>query len=380
VLAVIVVLAAGRAARADPVQDRFAAAANLIAEDRDAEAAAALETLAREAPAHPLAPEALFSAAELHEEQLADPGRALELYQELGRRYPDSRRALAASRRARVLAAQVGADPGGLEAQRRFSEIRQGFAARSEAQSIRMAEELLREQPAWPGAPAVAMWLAGLDSHAGRYESALRRYASAAETYRAPEARFDALRGAGDMALHLGRFSDAERYYGMMDAGGDPARRIAIDEALAGVNQVRGRSRWFSLSALLTGAGFLALALSLLRGARGPRAALRALWPPPTEILYLLPVAVLLCAVSYTDYQGLGPAVTIVSTGGVVAAWLSGAGLVVRRAAGGGRATGAAIAHAAVAGIIVLALLYAAVYTTNLIDPVAETLRYGPES
>ncbi|HWM85678.1 MAG TPA: hypothetical protein VNO33_07565, partial [Kofleriaceae bacterium] len=69
-------------AHADPIEERFAAAANLIAEDREAEAAAALEKLAREAPEHAMAPEALFRAADLFEDRLADPARALALYEE----------------------------------------------------------------------------------------------------------------------------------------------------------------------------------------------------------------------------------------------------------------------------------------------------------
>jgi hypothetical protein len=375
-LAALCVLAVSRAASADPVQDRFAAAANLIAADREAEAAAAFEELAREAPDHALAPEALFSAAELREERLADPARALALYQELARRYPDSRRALAASRRIETLSAQVGG-VGGLDAQRRFLEIRQGFAEQPEQRSILMAEELLREYPNWPGAPAVAMWLASLDARAGRYETALRRYLDAAERYTEPEAQFDARRGAGDMALHLGRFDEAARYYRSMDPRGDPGRKIAIAEALAAVTQARGRSRWFWTGAGLAAAGFGLLLFSLVAAARGARATLRALWPPPVEVLYLAPVGVLLSAVSYTDYQGLGPAVTIVLTGGVVAAWISGAGLALRRGSRGRVAF--AIGHALAAGIIVLALLYVAVYLTNLIDPVADTLRYGPE-
>lgn len=362
---------------ADPVQDRFAAAANLIAADREAEAAKQLEALAREVPQHSLAPEALFSAAELYEDRLADPARALALYKELGRLYPDSRRALAASRRAEVLAAQVGTAPGGVEAQRRFMTIRQGATRRSERESILLAEQLLRDEPDWAGAPAVAMWLASLDARAGRYESAMRRYLKAAEQFSEPEARFDALRGAGDMALHLARYDEAERYYRMMDSRGDPGRSIAISEALAAVTEARGRSTWFWTSAAIAAAGLLVLLVSLLRAARGPGAALRAMWPPPTEVLFLIPAAGLLSAVSYTDFQGLGPACTIVSAGGVVAAWISGAGLALRR--GGPYRAAFAVAHAAAAGIAVLALLYVAVYTTDLIDPVADTLRYGPE-
>jgi tetratricopeptide (TPR) repeat protein len=373
-------LVAGPAEAApDPIEERFTAASNLIADDRAAEAAAKLEALAREAPDHPLAPEALFSAAELCEERLADPARALALYQEIGRTYPDSRRALAASRRAAALSSQVGTGQEGLDAQRRFLEIRQGFAERPEAESFAMAEALLRDAPNWPGAPAVALWLAGIEARTGRYESALRRYTEAAARYREPEARFDALRGAGDVALHLGRYDEAARHYRAMDARGEPGRAAAIAEALEAVEKARGRSFWLWICAFAAAAGFLALGGSLALAARGPRAALRAMWPPPPEVIYLAPVGAVLSAVSFADYQGLGPAVTIVSIGGLAATWLSGAGLALRRALRGRSPVAVILAHAVIAAIAVLAIVYVAVQVNNLLDPVLDTFRYGPE-
>jgi len=370
---------AAPAARADPVADRFAAAANLIGADREAEAATQLEALAREAPDHELAPEALFSAAELYEDRLADPGRALALYRELGQRYPDSRRALAASRRAAALQVQTGGGAGALEAQRRFLVIRQGFAGRPEEESFALADALVREHPAWAGAPAVALWLAGIDAREGRYEAALRRYLDAAGRYRAPEARFDALRGAGDVALRLGRYDEAAQHYRALDAGGDPGRQAAVDESLAAVASARGRSRWYDASAALAGAGFLALIFLLVVTARSARGAVHALWPPPAEVLYLAPVGALLTAASYAAYQGLGPAVATVSAAGVAAAWLSGAGLALRRRGDRRMALMVAV-HALAAALAVAGVVYIAMYRNELIDPVLDTLRYGPES
>jgi len=377
VVAALIAAISRPAAAADSLEERFAAAANLLAEERFAAAAAEFEALARAAPDHALAPEALFAAGEIYEEKLADPARALALYGELGRRYPDNRRTLAASRRASALVEQTGSSAEGLAAQQRFLAIRQGYAARSEAESFAMAEALVRDHPDWPGAPAVALWLAGLDARAGRYEAALRRYLAAAERYAAPEARFDALRGAGDMALALHRFDEAERHYRALDPRGDPGRAAAIADALTGIREARGRWHWLWLSLIASTAGFLALIVSLAAGR--PRASLRALWPPPSEVLYLAPVAVVLSAVAYTDYPGLGPAVTAVSAGGVAATWLSGAGLTRWRRLGARPRRALAIGHALAAGLAILGLVYAALYAADLLDAVVDTLRHGPE-
>jgi hypothetical protein len=365
--------------RADPVSDRFTAAVNRIGEGREAEAAAELAALARDEPDHELAPEALFSAAELYEDRLADPARALALYRELGERYPDSRRSLAASRRAAALSAQTAGGADAVEAQRRFLVIRQGFAGRPEAESFAMADALVREHPGWAGAPAVALWVAAIEARQGRYAIALRRYLDAAERYPVPEVRFDALRGAGDMALRLGRYDEAARHYRALDPGDDPGRRAAIDEALGQVVSARGRSRWFALSASAVGAGFLALVISLVVAARSPRVALRSLWPPPTEVLYLVPVALILGALSWADFQGLGPAVTAISTAGTASAWISGAALGLRRRRGSRMGVAVAV-HALAAALAVIGMVYAAMYENELIDPILDTIRFGPES
>jgi len=360
---------------ADPIEDRFNAAANQIGEEKYAEAAAALEALAAEAPEHRLAAEALFTAAEVREEHLADPAAALALYRKIQASYPDSRPALAAARRAAAIDKQIGTDQEGLEAQRRFTQIREGFPDRPEAESIAMTEALLRESPTWVGAPSVALWLAEVDLRAGRLESAVRRYAAVAERYQNSEARFDALLGAGDAALRLGRTGDAERFYRMLDPAGDPSRETLRRDALGQLAQARGRQRLGWLAGILALAGFLVLTGSLLRAARSARRAARALWPPPSEVVYLAPVSVVLSAAAFTGYAGLGPAVTCISIAGLAAAWLSGAGLAAR----GERRAAAVVVHALAAALIVLGVTYLALLRTQLLDAVIETFRYGPE-
>ncbi|HLU65456.1 MAG TPA: tetratricopeptide repeat protein [Kofleriaceae bacterium] len=376
-LLVAAALAAPRPAHADPVEERFAAAGRLLAEGRHQEAAAALEALAREAPDHRLAPEALFSAGEIREDRLAQPARALALYEEIVRAHPSSRPAVAAGRRARRLRAQIGEDGGGAAAQRRFAEIQQGFPDRPESESIAQAEALLREEPSWPGAVRVALWLAEIDLRAGRIESALRRYAEAAERWPDPDARFEAHLGAADAALRLGRLDDAERHARALQPGDDIGRQTVAREMLGEVTTARRRAGWQWVAIGVTAAGLVALIASLLLAARSPGRAARALWPPPPEVLYLAPVAALLAIAGYTDYEGLGPAVTIVGAAGLAVAWLSGAGLALRRTRG--RPVAAAILHILASLATVAAVFYIAVYQTGLLTPVLATLQSGPD-
>lgn len=375
VLGVLGVLAANPPAHADDVQERFDAAASLMAQDRDAEAADALEALAREAPQHALAPEALFTAAQLREESLADPARALKLYQQIVAAYPDSRPALAAGRRAERLETMVGGAGEGAAPAQRFAEIRKHFPDRSEAESIALAEALLAEHPGWAGAPRVALWLAELDLAAGRYRGAHDRYVAAADRFADADVRFDALLGAGDAAIRMGDMALAEEHYRALDAR-DAGRQALIDQALHDLGVARNYARWNIAAVAVAIAGFTMLLLSLLLA--GGRGAARALWPPPPEVLYLAPAAGFLAVVAYTDYQGFGPAITAVAAGGVALAWLSGATLAARRRRGA-RIARAAVLHAVIALAVVPSLVFVALYHTRLLDPVLDTLRYGPE-
>ena len=377
-LAAALLAAPAAAQEPDPVADRFHAASLLVGEDRHEEAAAALEAIAREAPDHRLAPEALFTAGELREDRLAQPARALALYEQIERAYPDSRPAVAAARRAARLRRQVGEDGGGAEPQRRFAEIQQGFASRSEAESIAMGDQLLADYPDWPGGARVALWLAEVELRAGRTHLALRRYAAAAETWSDPDIQFEAHLGAGDAALQLGRLDLAERHYRSLDPRGDVGRQTVTREALAAVATARERAGWSGLAWFLAGAGLVVLLGSLLLAARSARRAARALWPPPPEVLYFAPVGLVLAVTGYTDYQGLGPAVSIVAAGGLVTAWVSGAGLQLRRV-DGRRPVAAVLVHVVASAAVVIGLTYLAIYYTGLLTAVLDTLRDGPD-
>ncbi|HEY8143502.1 MAG TPA: tetratricopeptide repeat protein [Kofleriaceae bacterium] len=378
-LAVVAVLGVAGPAAADPIEDLFNDAANRIAEEKYEEAVRQLEALAGEAPDHRLAPEALFTAAEIREEHLNDPAAALALYRKIEATYPDSRPALASARRAQAIRKQIGEQQEGLAPQRRFTEIREGFPDRPEEQSIAMTEQLLRDFPDWVGAPSVAMWLAEVDLRAGRIDSAMRRYAAAADRYPASDARFDALLGATEAALQIGRTDEAQHFIDMMDTAGDPGRQALRRDALRQLGRVQGRSRLVLVAALVAAGCFLLLAGSLWRATGSPARAARALWPPPVEILYLAPVAVFLAAAAFTGYEGLGPSVTAICAAGMAAAWLSGAGLAVRRATPGPRRVAAVVVHSLAACAIVLAVAYWALLRFELLDPVLDTLRNGPD-
>lgn len=354
----------------------FDRAARAMSEADHARAAEMFVHVAEAHPDHPLAAEALFSAAKLHAERLAQPGRALALYRQLVERHPHSRTALAASRRAADIERQL--DPGGKSdaALARFTEILQGFSARPEAASIAAVEALLAEYPTWSGAPRALLWLAEIHRRAGRTQDALDRYLQAAKDWPASEENAHAWRGAGDMAARQDRFDQALRYYHSMPIT-VPAQLRSRDDALDALARDRWRARIFIACHALVALVFLGLLAALRLAAGSARASLGALARPSTEALFMFPIAALLLAVSFTGHEAIAPAVAIMSGGGLALVWLSGAAL--ERAPSAGRRRLRVLVHTAAVSLAVLALCYIAVHRGHLVNMLLETLRHGPD-
>jgi TolA-binding protein len=285
----------------DPDPDPRAAfdrATELIAAERYRDAVEALVAIADRAPDHRLAPEALFLAGELSEERLADPVRAAALLQRTLDEYPHSRRSLAAERRLGRLRGALGPGGGGAEPLARFVDLRQRFPERAQAESLALAEELLREFPDWSGAPEVALWIGEVLHRAGRHREASRRFLDLLDRWPEHEVAFAARLGAGNAALALGEHAAARAHFVALPAGDDPGLLRARAGAIERADLVRFRARAALLALALAAVAALGLALSLGLAAGSARASLSALRRVPSEVLYMAPVAALLVAAS----------------------------------------------------------------------------------
>ena len=98
---------------------------------------------------------------------------------------------------------------------------------------------------------------------------------------------------------------------------------------------------------------------------------------PPTEVLFLGPVAGVLVVAAFTTHELIAPAVLIVSLGGLALAYVSGMTLDTLRARRRSlRARALLHAVGCVAGVG--ALLYIALMRHQLLDLVLETMEFGP--
>ena len=375
-IAVALALLPASARAGDDVGERLDRATRLMGAGDYVGAAEEFAAIAKDAPGADVAADSLFSAGRLYEEHLADPARAAALYRALSERYPDSRTALAASRRLAILETDLGPDGSGSKALATFIDIQQQFWKRSEAESIAMMERLLADNPTWPGAPRAVLWLANGHQRARRLSEAASYYQQVLDRWPESEHIYRALRGAGDTALLRDRFDEARDYFTRLPSEGRPDQTLNRAEALEDVARMRVRARLFLAAFALLVVIAVGFAASLRHAAGSTSAAVRGLWPPPTEVLFMIPVAAILIGAAYADFYAVGPAVAIVTIGGVCVAWLSGAALAAApQPCGPGRAAGHIIGSLAA----VFALCYIALHRGHLLDLLIETVRFGPD-
>ena len=95
--------------------------------------------------------------------------------------------------------------------------------------------------------------------------------------------------------------------------------------------------------------------------------------------MFLGPVAAVLAAVAFTAHRAIAPAVALISVGGIVVAWLSGATLDLLRVRSRPVRLRAVI-HGATCIVGVAALGYIAMMRGDLLEMLVETVRFGPEN
>ncbi|MBS1123093.1 MAG: hypothetical protein H6Q90_5321 [Deltaproteobacteria bacterium] len=318
--------------------------------------------------------DALFAAARTCEDTLVDPARALALYDRIVRELPGARVWSAARRRASVLRAQLGS--GGQHARdaMALAQLVAGANELAPDELVRRADELANA--AWPGAPDAALWLAEWLRRTGRLDEAQARYAAVTTRWPDTPQAIAALRSGAGCALERHDWDRAEMLATRFPSV-EPADRILRDDLLEAAARGRTRDRWYLIAWLAIAGALAALAGSLVEAAlRGGR--WRPSLRPPIEVLFLAPVGAVLVGVAFTAHPLIAPAVTTIVIGGLVLAWLSGAGLDVLRARGR-VVRGRAILHVVACLIAVGALAYIVLTRGNLLDQVIETARFGPD-
>jgi hypothetical protein len=347
----IVLVLIARAAHADLVGD--------LATDDPGKLDAAVRAV-EQGPADPVA---VYEAARAADERLAQPARALALYERVLRERGDVAVAVKAEKRAMILRAEIG------EAHQAEATAFAKLVAEADRAPDVVARGDALGAAAWPGAPATLVWLAEWLRRHGRFDEAQARYAQVVTRWPDSREAVIARRGAAGAAVDARDWDRAEALARALPVS-DEADRLTRSQLLHAASIGRLRTRLHVAAWIALVLAFVGLAGSLGFAAwRARRFSLR----PPIEVVYGAPIAAVLVLASFTAHRAIGPAVTRISLVGIVLAWISGAALELRP----GRCR--ALLHVVACALGVLGVAYIALTHDGLIDMLIETVRFGPD-
>lgn len=359
--------------------ERFSAALKEISAGHYADAARALEQLSRDAPDADEADDALMKAAELCDRQLTEPVRAVALYRQVAARFPASRLARRAARRADELEHALGAGARFEAEVARFEDALARAGVTPSDDAIAGVEAMLAASPELPIGARVAMWIGRAHLAHGRLETALTWFERAPGYAGGAALGWHARKAEADALLAGGRLDEAERAYRALGRSDDPVRRGAAAIGLERVERARVwnlLARWAWIAVVLFAA---AMAVSCRRLTGSWRAAGHALRKPPIEVIYLVPFALLISVGAFRTNVLAARAVVLIFCGGLITTWVSGAVLVSARERFGTVSVRRALLHAGGAAVVVAAICYIAVMREQLLGMLTETVRHGPE-
>ena len=318
--------------------------------------------------------EAMREAARACEDVLADPARALALYDRILAEFPHGSASRVARVRARLLRDRVGTGNVYAKEAAELAALVTSADATPAAEVIRRADALAALD--WPGAPDAAFFLAEWLQRTGQLDEAQRRYAAIETKWpRTPQA-LAARRGGASVAITAHAWSRAEQLARALPVA-DEADRVLREELLDRIERGRRLDFWYHVSWILLVICLLGLAASLAEAAlRGGRR--RPSLKPPVEVLFLLPIGAVLVGVALTTHKAIAPAVFALTVGGLVLAWVSGITLELLRAHRRAIGVRAAI-NVTLCLVAVAALVYIVLTRDDLLDMMIETVIFGPD-
>jgi hypothetical protein len=220
--------------------------------------------------------------------------------------------------------------------------------------------------PTDPRVPRALVWMAQLRVADHNRALAQPMFLRVYKDYPGTEWALHSLKGLADLDLESRRYGDAIAKFDTLASSSIPFFHYV--GYMAGR---RAREERFRLTLTLS----LITAFLVLWGLRLWRGKLpRALWPPPVEVLYPLPILLLMAAASFGQPAEEARGVRMIALGAVMMLWLNGAYLRARPPKGVWQ-----VVHGAMGLGQAVALLYVAVILSGLWDKFHDTLVMGAE-
>ena len=244
----------------------------------------------------------------------------------------------------------------------RFADLRVTFARHSKQQSMRDLERLVAEAPGTTAAAGASEWLGDLwrtEHDDTRAEASYLRAHDGADL----RARVLAARGLGNIAIDHGRYTAAARFYAEARAASlSPQLDAELDLRLALARKLRARAvvEWSCWAFV---AATIAWLFARSRFWSRPRL------PIPTELLYIVPMYVLLIGSCIGRDAKVLRALWLIA--GWSAALVGSAGLAAERRPLAGRRR---LVRATLLALATAALLYAATNRAGILDSMLFTV------
>ncbi len=261
--------------------------------------------------------------------------------------------------------AAFAAEPAAPGADREFEAIVASATPETRAEACARMERWVDAHAREPLAARGLIWMSQLhraDREPERARAALERVE---RDYPGSEWALHAEQGLAELDLERHRYESAISRYREL---ANQAKPLWHYLGVNGERNARGERIRFALVLAI------ALAFALLTLARLRRSGLRALWPPPAELVLTLPVLVVLVFASTAQEHDEARAVLFVAFGAAALLWLNGAYL--RATAGEKRSR---IARALVGAAQAAGLLYCALVLNHLWPKLMDTIAMGAE-
>jgi hypothetical protein len=376
-LALVVGLACARIAAADPETDadRAFRAATTQAIAGDAGAIDAFEALGATRPVTRWTDDAWAEASRLAERanDFARARRALEQVIAVGTDEVLVRRARASL--ARLVTTTGGGtwDAVAREHARHVNDIHDGGDPKA---ALAALERLVGAHARYPQITGVRLAIAQGWEIEGEADRARSWYRMAATEAQAADRQRAGLAHARAL-IRMGELEDAHATLDALAAARDADRVVIADlRATLATAQTRATIRsimWVVIGLLLVVAGLLAR-----RDAGSWRAVAGVARQPPSEALFLAPIATILVIIAQTGNPLVATAVTIIAIAAVIVTYVSGVVLEAARRKHGALAASRIAIHALGIVVAIGASIYIAVDRDRVIELLEETWEHGP--
>lgn len=246
-----------------------------------------------------------------------------------------------------------------------FEEIVAAVTAANHDESCAAMAAWVDAHPKDPRAAQGLLWMARLRISDRRPEDARPLLERALRDSPPGDWPLHAKKGLADLDLEAHRFDRAIAAFDALAREPAPLWRYVGSSAAA---NARGeRTRFYAMFALV-------LALALLWLSRVARAGVRMLWPPPTELVYVLPILLVMLAAATAQEEPEAHALVTLGLSAIALLWLNGAWLRARPPGPRSR-----YGQALLGLLQVASLLYCAMVGNGLWGKLMDTVAMGAE-